>query len=382
MQEVVSYTSPSQSSERGGSIPWKADATPVPRVSIIIPCRNEARSISTCLASVKAQDYPAIVEILCVDGMSDDGTRDIILKMAREDGRVRLLENPYRVVPHAMNLGIEAAQGDVLVRLDAHSTFPADYVRRCVQGLLETGAWNYGGVLVNCPPEQTVMARTIAALTNHPFGVGNAHFRHARQGRVEADTVPFGCFPRGVFKKVGLFDERLVRNQDNELNSRISRAGGKIVLDPAIKIFYQPQATLVGLLRQAAWTASWNAITHFLCPHAFRWRHALPGAFALGLAVIGGLLTALLLARRTWLALLVTLPLVPYLAVALWAGIGLGVKHGPVVGVLAPLLGFLYHFVYGCGYVWGWILVLTGFYRLRIPLARQKNHERDSSDFV
>lgn len=348
-----------------------APSVTAPSVSIIIPCRNEERAIELCLMSVREQDYRGIVEILCVDGRSTDKTREIITRIAAEDGRVRLIDNPYRVVPHAMNMGIEAAKGDVIVRLDAHSSYPPDYVRRCVQGLVETGAWNYGGVFVNRVPSDGVMARTIAALTNHPFGVGNAHFRHARQRR-EVDTVPFGCFPREVFKKVGLFDERLVRNQDNELNARIWRAGGRIVLDPSIQIFYQNQGTLRGLLRQAGWTGSWNAITHYLCPHAFRWRHALPGAFALGVMAVAGLSAGLLFAGQNGLALLALVPLVPYCAAALWAGLALGSKHGLRVGVLSPLVGFLYHFVYGWGYLWGWVLVGTGFYRRRIPPPRQK----------
>lgn len=351
---------------------------PKPRVSIIIPCRNEERTIASCLKSVREQDYPGIVEILCVDGRSTDGTREMIATMAAQDGRIRLLDNPYRVVPHAMNLGIEAARGEVIVRMDAHSCYPPDYVRRCVEGLMETGAWNYGGVFVNTTQSKNLMAQTIAALTNHPFGVGNAHFRHARQRR-EVDTVPFGCFPREVFKKVGLFDERLVRNQDNELNARIRKAGGRIVLDPSIRIRYYNQETLRGLLRQAWWTGSWNALTHYLCPHAFCWRHALPGAFALAVTALGSIVVGLLFSGRTALGLIASAPLLPYGAAALWAGVALGAKNGPLVGFLAPLVGFLYHFVYGWGYVWGWLLVATGLYRRRLPDPRQKVAKSDTS---
>lgn len=303
--------------------------------------------------------------------MSSDGTRGVIARMASKDRRIRLLDNPDQVVPHAMNMGIEAATGDVLVRLDAHSTYPRDYVRRCVEGLVETGAWNYGGVFVNTTRSRGLIARTIAALTNHPFGVGNAYFRHARRRR-EVDTVPFGCFPREVFEKVGLFDERLVRNQDNELNARIWRAGGRIILDPTIQIHYHNQETLGGLLRQAGWTGSWNAITHRLCPYTFRWRHALPGVFALGVATMGALAAALFRAGKAWLALASLAPSLPYFLAAMWAAVSIGLRHGPLVGALAPVVGFLYHSMYGWGYVWGWMLVISGLYRRRIPAPRQK----------
>lgn len=344
-------------------------STPV--VSIVIPCRNEERHLVECLQSAVQQDYPQILEILCVDGGSTDRSRELVLQMAATDPRIRLVENPYRVVPHAMNIGIEASGGEIIVRLDAHSVFPSEYVRRCVAGLRETNAWNYGGVVVNRVRTNTTVARAIAALTNHPFGVGNSYFRHARQRR-EVDTVPFGCFPRWVFESIGLFDERLVRNQDNEFNARIQRAGGTIVLDPGIQIGYFNQETLKGLLWQAWWTGSWNAITHFLCPYTFRWRHALPGLFAVGVAAVGGVALALAIGLGGGFAALALALLLPYLAAATWAGMGTARRFGRTIGALVPVIGFLYHFVYGWGYVWGWLLVVSGKYRGRIPAPRER----------
>jgi len=343
----------------------------LPDVTVVIPCRNEGKFIDECLSSVTAQDYGAVVEILVVDGMSEDRTREKVLTWATRDRRIRLLDNPDRVVPHALNLAIKQAAGEIIVRMDAHSIFPSDYIRRCVEGVRRHRAWNYGGRVVNLSRQRTPVSRAVAAVTNHPCGVGNARFRYANKVCV-ADTVPFGCFPRWVFNKVGLFDERLVRNQDNELNARIVRAGGTILLDPTVEIGYYNQQTLRGLMRQAWWTGSWNTITHALCPHAFRWRHALPGVFALGvLTLVVAAATALLTGRAAPLWLVGT-AFVPYAAAMVWMAATLAPRKGLLVAALAPVVAFIYHLVYGLGYLWGAVLLLTGWHRKRIPPARKE----------
>lgn len=357
----------------GDAVPGQeASREPPPTVSVIVPCRNEERHLPACLKSILGQDYGAVAEILFVDGQSEDRTRELIRAAGRCDPRVRLLENPWKVVPHALNIAIEAAAGEIIIRMDAHSTYPPDYVRRCVEGLVGSGAWNYGGVIVNRTRTRGAIAGAIAALTNHTFGVGNAAFRHAKRLR-HADTVPFGCFRRSVFRKIGLFDERLVRNQDNEFNARILKAGGTIVLDPEIRIHYYNQETVKGLLRQAMWTGSWNAITHHLCPHAFRWRHALPGVFAAGVVAIFIALAISLRLGMTGLAVVCLLPLLAYGAVALVAGVAAWRRESWRVGLLVPFLGFCYHFTYGVGYLWGWVLVAAGQHRKRIPPPRDQN---------
>ncbi|MFZ5984788.1 MAG: glycosyltransferase family 2 protein [Acidobacteriota bacterium] len=340
-----------------------------PSVSVIVPCRNEQGHLQDCLESILIQDYPTIQEIFFMDGQSEDRTRELIVDAARRDSRIKLLDNPWKVVPHALNIGIEASSGSFIIRMDAHSTYPSDYVRRCVEGLVHSGAWNYGGVFVNRTRTGAIVARAIAALTNHPFGVGNAHFRHGTEKR-RADTVPFGCFPRDLFSRVGLFDERLVRNQDNEFNARILKAGGTILLDPEIHIFYYNQESVRGLFRQALWTGSWNAITHFLCPHAFRWRHALPGAFTAGVVTLLAASAGSLALGVDRVAFAGLVPLLAYFLMTVACGVDVGRREGWRIGTLVPALGFGYHFTYGLGYLWGWVLVATGQYRKRIPLSR------------
>jgi glycosyltransferase involved in cell wall biosynthesis len=210
-----------------------------PFVSIAIPCRNEAPYIAGCLGSILAGDYPLDrLEILVADGLSDDGTREILRTYAAEHSCVTVLDNHALSTPAALNLAIRSASGSVVVRMDAHVLYPPDYVRRLVEALEETGADNVGGVLETVPADDTSVARAIAMGLSHPFGVGNSHFRTGTRHRREVDTVPFGCYRRETFDRIGLFDEELVRNQDDELNFRLIASGGRILLLPEVTCRY------------------------------------------------------------------------------------------------------------------------------------------------
>jgi glycosyltransferase involved in cell wall biosynthesis len=212
-------------------------STPVnpPFVSIVIPCRNEAAFIADCLDSIRSGDYPRDrLEILVADGRSDDGTREILSRYAAEHPCITVLDNPQSTTPTALNLAIRSACGSVIIRMDAHVLYPPDYVRRLVEALEETGADNVGGVLDTVPAEDTPIARAIALGLSHPFGVGNSHFRTGTRERREVDTVPFGCYRRETFDRIGLFDEELVRNQDDEFNFRLIARGGRVLLLPEV----------------------------------------------------------------------------------------------------------------------------------------------------
>ncbi len=207
-----------------------------PFVSIVIPCRNEEAYIAGCLDSILAGDYPRDrIEILVADGRSDDGTREILSRYAAEHPRcIIVLDNPQLSTPAALNVGIRSASGSVVIRMDAHVVYPREYVRLLVAGLEETGADNVGGVLETVPAEDTPTARAIALGLSHPFGVGNSHFRTGTRERREVDTVPFGCYRREIFDRIGLFDEELVRNQDDEFNFRLIARGGRVLLLPEV----------------------------------------------------------------------------------------------------------------------------------------------------
>ena len=223
---------------------------PLPRVSIIIPCRDEEAYIGGCLDSILASDYPGDrLEVLVADGRSTDGTRRILISYAAEHPSIILLDNPEGTTPAALNRAIRGATGDIVVRMDAHVLYPSDYVRRLVEGLEESGADNVGGVLETVPSEDTPQARAIAIGLAHPFGVGNSYFRTGVSERREVDTVPFGCYRRAIFDRVGFFDEELIRNQDDEFNFRLIRRGGRVLLLPGVSCRYFARRSLPQLAR-------------------------------------------------------------------------------------------------------------------------------------
>lgn len=223
---------------------------PRPRVSIVIPCRNEEAYIGACLDSILASDYPHDrLEVLIADGRSTDGTRRILTAYAAEHPSIVLLDNPAGTTPAALNRAIQQASGDIVLRMDAHVLYPSDYVRRLVEGLEESGADNVGGVLETVPSEDTPQARAIAIGMSHPFGVGNSYFRTGVRERREVDTVPFGCYRREIFDQVGLFDEELIRNQDDEFNFRLIRRGGRVLLLPGVSCRYFARRSLSQLAR-------------------------------------------------------------------------------------------------------------------------------------
>jgi len=251
--------------------------TETPSVTVILPTLNERGFIRDCLDSLLAQDYSAVCEILVCDGGSTDGTRDIA-KIA--PAPVRLLDNPRVTAAAAMNVGIEAASGDVVCRADAHTLYAADYIRRCVEVLQETGADNVGGRMA--PVGTTSFGRAVAAVTSSPFGVGPGRFHYARE-RAEVDTVYLGCWWRTTLVDLGGYDERALQwaAEDQELNYRLRQRGGRIVLDPSISSSYFPRETPKALARQY-----WNygmAKASTLAKHRSlpTWRPLAPAALVL-----------------------------------------------------------------------------------------------------
>jgi glycosyltransferase involved in cell wall biosynthesis len=225
-------------------------ASALPLVTVIVPCRNEERYIERCLDSIAATTYPAErLEVLIADGRSDDRTREIVASYTGRYPWMHLIDNPGRIVPTGLNAGIRRARGELIVRMDAHAEYPREYLAQLVAAMRETGADNVGGRLVTMPVDSSLTARAIAKAVSHPLGVGNAHFRIGTTRRRWVDTVPFGCYRRELFGRVGFFDEELVRNQDDEFNFRLARRGGRVLLDPAIVVVYYARATLRQLAR-------------------------------------------------------------------------------------------------------------------------------------
>ncbi|NLC57687.1 MAG: glycosyltransferase family 2 protein [Armatimonadetes bacterium] len=323
-----------------------ASEDPAPAVSVIIPCRNEAGWIEKCLEGVlQFQSPPGGFEVIVVDGASDDGTREIVARIAAQDRRVRLVDNPQRTTPHALNLGILAARGETIVRVDAHTEYAPDYLVQCLAVKHETGADNVGGpALTRC---HSYLHRAIAAAYHSRFAVGGALFHQATyEGPV--DTVPYGCYSRARLLELGLFDERLVRNQDDELNLRLARAGGTIWQSPRIRSWYSPRASLAGLFRQYWQYGYWKVPVIQKHGRPASLRHLVPGAFAGGLTVMAPLaLFSPLVAGL--LAVVLAAYLVLLLAGSALTAARAGWKLLPVLPAVFPC----YHLGYGLGFLFG-----------------------------
>lgn len=340
-------------------------------VSVVIPVRNEAATIAALLDTVLGQDYPANrFEVLVVDGDSHDGTAAVIETYARRDPRVRLLHNPRRIVPTALNIAICAARGDIICRIDGHTRVAADYVRTGVETLQRTGADNVGG------PMRAVgggwFGDAVAAATSSRFGIGS-YFHYGTEER-EVDTVYLGMWPRQVFERVGLFDEELVRNQDDEFNYRLRKAGGRVLMTPAMRSWYQNRQSLTGLLRQFYQYGQWKVRVLQKHPGQMSWRHFVPPGFIAGLAgltLLGGAVPLAAVASRAVFGVYV----VSVLAVA-----GSIAGRQGVRAWLATALAFVsVHAAWGAGFLNGLIIFAS---RWRTPESappRLESCERDAA---
>ena len=309
-------------------------------VSIILPIRNEAGSIAEVLAAVLAQDYPHdLIEVIVVDGMSDDGTRDIVRRLAVQDPRLKMLDNSQQITPPALNLGIRAARGEVIVRVDGHGVLPQNYVRECMAVL--TGAQRpspvqgsklaVGCSMLDVPPAPSsphalpstallvvggawdsvgrgLTGEAIAIAVSSRFGVGNSRYRTCglRGEPIQTDTVPFWAMRRQVFERIGLFREEMLCHEDYEYNYRLRSAGGTILLLPWLRSKYYVRSTLGGLAYQYWRYGFWKG--RFLCSHpeSLKRRHVIPPLFVAALAA-GALTSFLSMAGRFYLVMLVAL---------------------------------------------------------------------------
>lgn len=330
-----------------------ADTEDRPFVSVIVPIRNERDFIQGCLNSILENDYPADrMEILVIDGESDDGTVDIVQRMSSEDSRLQLLTNHRRIQVVALNQGIDAAIGDIILRVDGHAKVANDFISQSVNALVNhPECWCAGGIVETV--NDTVLGKVIAAATSCPIGVGNSQFRIGHfEGHV--DTVPFPAYWKWVFERIGPFDEELVRNEDDELNARVLEAGGKIYLSPSIRSQYFSRSSFGKLWKQYYQYGVWrirtvqkrgSASVRYLVPLVFVMCVILSLTIALlipstvgwviagaGLYVAGLLVGAAMVSRRTG-----------------WFGF-----------VTSPMIFAILHFSYGLGSLFGifWFSIL------------------------
>lgn len=257
-------------------------------LSVIVPIYNEEKYIAKCLDSILEQEYPKEdMELLLCDGMSNDKTREIIAEYKKRYPWIQLLDNPQRIAPCAMNVGIEAAKGDIILRLDAHAAYENNYFTALVKALDIYGADNVGAVCRTDVLNQNVKTLAIREVLSNKFGVGNSTFRTGIKGAQEVETVPFGCWRRDVFNKYGMYDTRLVRNQDIELNKRIIRGGGKIVIIPDTYCTYLARETYHALAKNNYSNGLWNILTVYYTKEmrSLSIRHFVPLMFILSLII-------------------------------------------------------------------------------------------------
>jgi len=311
----------------------------LPFVSVIVPVRNEEKFIGKCLESIINQDYPKEnLEVLVVDGVSTDKTREIIEKFKIQNSKfkIRLIDNPQKFTPFGLNIGIKNSQGEVVIRMDAHAGYEKEYISMCVQHLLESGADNVGGAVKTLPAKETAVARAIAISLSHPFGAASS-FRLGSKESVETDTVFGGCYKREIFDRIGLFNEKLLRSQDLELNLRLKKSGGRILLFPDIIVSYYPQSSFLNFLKHNFADGVWSIYPLKFIKTKFKLRHYIPLIFVLTLPL------------SIW----------PYMPLSLFFSLQVALREKDFrFFFLMPLAFACRHFGYGLGSIFGLVKIL------------------------
>jgi len=336
----------------------------VASVSVIIPCYNEERFIGKALANLAEQYWLENYEIIVVDGMSDDGTREVVeaFQQTHPDLSLRLLDNPERSIPHALNRGIAAAHGEIIARMDAHAAPSTGYIRRCVQVLGEGNAAVVGMPCRVRPGADTSMARAIAMAVSHSFGIGDAKYRLGSEleesdAQEEVDTVAFACFRKSLWSELNGFDEDLLTNEDYDFNYRTRARGGRVVLDRLAHCDYFARPTLAKLASQYFRYGAWKARMISRQPTSIKLRHVVAPAFvaSLTLLTIGGFWRGI-----AWQML--ALELATYVMAAVFFGFR-AVRNNRASAslvLLMPLAFLTIHFSWGTSFLWGLFTPKTG----------------------
>lgn len=315
----------------------------VPYISVLIPMRNEERYIAPCLDSVLANGYPKErLEVLVIDGMSTDRSREIVQEHSESHPNICLLENPGRIVPTALNIGIRKAKGEIIVRMDTHTTYAPDYIRQCMTLLQTTGAASVGGVQRSVGTDY--ISNVIAIATTSPFGAGDARFRYSDREEW-VDTVYLGAWYKQTLETLGGFNEEWVVNQDYELNYRLRQAGGKILLSPKIRCQYYVRSSLRALTRQYFRYGFGKVKTLVAYPESLRCRQLAPPVLVMALFLSLGILPINQMLGVAVPVLYITANLLA----SLWTASRKGWKYLP----LLPLAFVTVHLSWGIGFLAG-----------------------------
>jgi len=324
-----------------------------PRVSIIVPCRNEQATIRQLLEAIYQQTYPHTdMEVVIADAISDDATREQISDFQNEhpDLCLCVVDNAARTIPSGINCAIQASIGEIIIRMDAHSRPYPNYVEGCLAALDAGLGDNVGGIWEIKPGGKSWIAESIAVAAAHPLGVGDAGYRIGAQASA-VDTVPFGAFRRELIENIGLFDESLLSNEDYEFNTRIRQSGGRVWLDPEIITIYYARSTLGDLARQYWRYGYWKLRMLRRYPDTLRWRQGLPPLFVASLLGLG------LLSWWPPVTWLLALEIVLYGTVLLLAGLLSALRHRRIYLFIGlPLAIATMHLAWGSGFLWSLIM--------------------------
>ena len=322
-----------------------------PLISIVIPCKNEIKFISNCLESILYGDYPLDkIEVLVVDGMSDDGTREILSDYFDNYDFIKIIDNFRKITPIAFNLGIKNSTGSIIVIMSSHATFAKDYLTKCIAYSEKYKIENVGGSWKVLPRDNSFIGKCIVTVFSSAFGVGNASYRIDTVDRPTwVDTVAYGCYRREVFNDIGFFNENLVRTQDMEFNNRLTKAGGRILLVPNAVIYYYSRTELKSFLIHNIKNGIWVILPFKYSSNPVSLRHLVPFAFTSGIIALS---IASLFADILLLPLVLILLL--YFSLSLLYSIkeAHSQKDWRLLFAL-PIIYFSLHFSYGLGSIIG-----------------------------
>lgn len=321
-------------------------------VSVIIPTRNEERFIEDLLNDILKQDYPTkLMEVIFVDGLSSDNTKSILSKYSNLYSYFKVYDNFSKVVPHALNIAIKESKNEIIIRMDAHSRYPSNYISQLVLNLNSLKADNVGGVWITLPSNDSLQALAISEATSCVFGIGNANYRLVNEEIRRVDTVPFGCYKRDIFEKIGLFDEELIRNQDDEFNARLIKSGGSIFLIPSIKIQYFARESIKKVAVMFYQYGLFKPLVNKKVGKPSTVRQFFPVGFVLFII----LFLSSFFISKTFLALCSSIVII-YFVINLFFTIKLVIKTGkPKLLIILPFVFLIIHLSYGCGYINGFI---------------------------
>jgi len=327
------------------------------QISIIIPCYNEGKYIRDCIESIvnsNIKNYT--LEIIIVDGDSSDNTLEVVGELASIYNFIRVLNNPKKVIPAAMNIGINAAKFEIIMKMDAHSQYDKNYINICVENLIKNKVDNVGGKVIHVPRENTYIGNSICIALSSPFGVGNSFFRIGSDKKKFVDTVPFGCYKKSTLFNVNCYDEKIYRSEDIFLNYKIIKNGGKILFLPEVKIYYKTRSRIFEFIKHNFDNGKWSILPIFISKEfPFSIRHLIPLIFSIYVLSVA-------IVSYYSLVIILVFPLFVYIFLNILFSFYESIKNSsPMQIMFLPIIYFTLHFSYGIGSVFALIKSLLRF---------------------